>query len=83
MSQEKPEKDQKLLEQRNKTCFFSSDLLPCYLRGCFWRAWWTVEYVADISFFSLLEFVSQIFPFYPDKIGKTQNKYRHAFRMFP
>lgn len=65
-------KVQKLLMQRNKTCFFLSDLLPCYLPGCFWPAWWMVEYVADISSSSLLEFVSQIFLSYPDKLRKQK-----------
>lgn len=44
----------------------------CYLRGCFWRAWWTVECVADISSSSPLEFVSQRCLSYPEKQKKKK-----------
>lgn len=43
-----------------------------YLRGCFWRAWWTVGCVADISSSSLQELVSRICLSYPEKLEKQK-----------
>lgn len=62
------------LTQREKTGFCMWDLLPRYLLGCFWRAWWTVEYVADISPSSLLESVCQRSLFYPDELRKQKKE---------
>ena len=56
-----------------------SNLLLFYLQECFWRAWWTVECVADISS-SLLEVVSQLSPSYPKTKRKAKRDLKSCCR---